>query len=211
LVIDVVNKIHLLEPAKHPLVTLLTQVGRVFDGKSWTGSGMLKQSAHNPEFKWLENYYGGRYAKVSGTYTTAAAQAPTVTGAGSSSGNIFTTGDIVKNARTGECMVVTWASTTTVTLTTRSFGSTAAAAGVDGDGLFIIGNVNEENASARNVNTVRSSTESNYLQIFRTSIAVSETEKNSELYGGSDLTFYRAKKGTEHGLDKLMSPILVMV
>jgi len=98
-------------------------------------------------------------------------------------------------------MVVTWASTTTVTLTTRAFGTTAAAAGVDGDGLYIVGNVNEENASARNVNTTRSETESNYTQIFRTTIAVSRTEAKSKLYGGSDITYLRAKKGTEHALD----------
>jgi len=201
LVVDAVDKIFLLEPNKHPLVTLLTQVGKVWDGKAWTGSGMMKAPTGNPEFKWFEDYYGGRYAKVSGTYTSAAGQTATVTGAGSSSGNIFTTGDIVKNARTGECVVVTYASSTTVTLTTRAFGSTAAAAGADGDGLYIIGNVNEENASARNVNTTRSSSESNYTQIFRTTIALSDTEKQAKLYGGPDLPYLRAKMGTQHALD----------
>jgi len=53
LVIDIQDKIFLLEPLKHPLVTLLTNVGKVYDGSSWKGSGMMKQSAFNPEFKWL--------------------------------------------------------------------------------------------------------------------------------------------------------------
>lgn len=148
-----------------------------------------------------EDFYGGRYVKVSGTYTTAADQTPTVTGAGSSSGYIFTAGDIVKNARTGECMVVGTVAATTIQLHIRGFGSTAAAAGVDGDGLYLIGNVNEENSGARNVNQTRSSQESNYCQIFKTTIAVSNTEKESDLYGGKDLTYQRAKKGTEHMLD----------
>lgn len=43
----------LLETNKHPLVSLLTQVGKTWDGKSWTGLGMLKQSTGNPEFSWL--------------------------------------------------------------------------------------------------------------------------------------------------------------
>jgi hypothetical protein len=148
-----------------------------------------------------EDFYGGRYAKVSGTYTTAADQTPTVTGAGATSGNIFTAGDIVKNARTGECMVVGTVTDTTIQLHLRAFGTTAAAAGVDGDGLYIIGNVNEENSGARNVNTTRTSKESNYTQIFKTTIAVSNTEKESDLYGGADLPYQRAKKGTEHALD----------
>jgi len=53
LVVDAVDKIFLLEPNKHPLVTLLTQVGKVWDGKAWTGSGMMKAPTGNPEFKWF--------------------------------------------------------------------------------------------------------------------------------------------------------------
>lgn len=52
--VDVVDKIHLLEPNKHSLVTLLTQVGKVFDGKAWKGSGMMKKSTGNPEFNWFK-------------------------------------------------------------------------------------------------------------------------------------------------------------
>jgi len=144
---------------------LLTNVGKTYDGKAWSGSGMLKAPTQNPEFSWFEDFYSGRYAKAATTYTTAADQAPTVTGAGSSSGNIFTVGDVVKNARTGECMIISATSTTTITLHVRAFGSTAAAAGLVGDGLYIIGNVNEENGGARNVNTTRSSKQSNYTTL----------------------------------------------
>ena len=115
--------------------------------------------------KWFEDFYGGRYAKVSGTYAASGTVTITVTGAGASSAYIFTVGDIIKNARTGENMLVTTiagVNTITVASTGRSFGTTAAAAGADADGLFIIGNASEENASARNINTTRSSSESNY-------------------------------------------------
>lgn len=203
LIVDAVDKIFLLEPNKHPLVTLLTNVGKVWDGKSWKGSGMLKRATGNPEFKWFEDFYGGRYAKVNATYSTGAVTI-TVTGAGSSSAYIFTVGDVIKNARTGENMLVaTIASATTITVasTGRAFGSTAEAAGVVGDGLFIIGNANEENGGARNVNSTRSTPQTNYTQIFKTTIALSNTEKEANLYGGKDLPYQRAKKGTEHALD----------
>jgi len=201
LIVDAVDKIFLLEPNKHPLVTLLTNVGKVWDGKAWKGAGMMKKATGNPEFKWFEDFYGGRYARVSGTCSAAADQTPTVVGAGSSSGYIFTAGDVVKNARTGECAVVGTVAATTIQLHTRGFGSSVAAAMADGDGLFIVGNVNEENGGARNVNSTQVTPQTNYTQIFKTTIALSNTEKEANLYGGKDLPYQRAKKGTEHALD----------
>lgn len=204
LIVDAVDKIFLLEPNKHPLVTLLTNVGKVWDGKSWNGSGMLKRATGNPEFKWFEDFYGGRYAKVAATYAASGAVTITVTGAGSSSAYIFTVGDVIKNARTGENMLVaTIASATTITVAAagRAFGSTAAAAGSANDGLFIIGNANEENGGARSVNSTRTVPQTNYTQIFKTTIALSNTEKEANLYGGKDLPYQRGKKGTEHALD----------
>lgn len=141
----------------------MTNVGKVWDGKSWKGSGMLKAVTGNPEFGWIEDYYGGRYARVGAAYNNTDDDVTiTVSGAGSSSAYIFTPGDVIKNARTGENMeVVTIASATTITAG-RAFGTTAAAAGLTGDGLFIVGNVNEENGSARNVNTTQSAKVTNY-------------------------------------------------
>jgi hypothetical protein len=201
LIVDAVDKIFLLEPNKHPLVTLLTNVGKVWDGKAWVGSGIMKAVTGNPEFKWFEDVYGGRYARCSGVYSSTEIH---VTGAGSSPAYIFTVGDVIRNARTGENMLVgvvaTGADVTELTVT-RAFGTTAMAATASGDGLFIIGNVNEENSGARNVNATRSTPQTNYTQIFKTTIAVSNTEKAANLYGGKDLPYQRAKKGTEHALD----------
>ncbi len=152
--------------------------------------------------KCVEDFYGGRYARVSATYnSTDDPVTISVTGAGTSSAYIFTVGDVIKNARTGEnLLVATIASTTTITAN-RAFGTTAAAAGASGDGLYIVGNANEENGGARNVNTTQSTPQTNYTQIFKTTIALSNTEKEANLYGGKDLPYQRAKKGTEHALD----------
>lgn len=202
LIVDAVDKIFLLEPSKHPLVTLLTNVGKVWDGKAWKGSGILKRATGNPEFKWFEDFYGGRYAKVGASYNNSDDPVTiTVTGAGSSSAHIFTVGDVIKNARTGENMLVASIASATSITADRTFGSTAIAAGAAGDGLFIVGNANEENGGARNVNTTRATPQSNFTQIFKTTIALSNTEKEANLYGGKDLPYQRAKKGTEHALD----------
>jgi hypothetical protein len=200
LIVDAVDKIFLLEPNKHPLVTLLTNVGKVWDGKAWSGSSIMKAPTGNPEFKWFEDYYGGRYARAASAQTAGAGTC-VVTGAGTNSAYIFTINDVVRNARTGENYLVTAiAGANTITIT-NSYGATAAAAIAAGDGLFIIGNVSSENSGARNVNTTRSAAQSNYTQIFKTSISVSNTEKAAKLYGGQDLPYLRAKKGTEHALD----------
>jgi hypothetical protein len=200
LIVDAVDKIFLLEPNKHPLVTLLTNVGKVYDGKAWKGSSMLKASTGNPEFKWFEDYYGGRYARVAAGYA-AAHTTIDVTGAGSSSAYIFSVGDVVKNARTGENMLVTIISGANEITVQKAFGSTVDSAGLAGDGLFIVGNANEENGGARSVNSTQTTPQTNYTQIFKTTIALSNTEKEANLYGGKDLPYMRAKKGTEHALD----------
>jgi len=204
LVVDAVDRIFLLEPNQHPLVTLLTNVGKTYDGKTWKGAGILKASTGNPEFKWFEDFYGAKYARVSAVTGTTGDITLGVTGAGTESGYVFTVGDVVKNSRTGEnFLVATIGSATTITAVTagRSFGSTAAQTLLVNDGLFIVGNVNEENSSARNINTTRSSEESNYTQIFKTTIGASGTEKESTLYGPADMPYQRQKKGTEHALD----------
>lgn len=204
LIVDAVDKIFLLEPNKHPLVTLMTNVGRTVSGDTWQGSSIMKAATGNPEFDWFEDYYGGRYAKNSGTYSASGALTITVTGAGSSSAYIFTVGDIFMNARTGERMLVaTIASSTTITVASggRAFGSTAAAAGADGDELYIVGNASEENSGARNINTTRSAKQFNYTQIFKKTIGESGTASESNTYGGNDLKYQRAKVGTEHALD----------
>ena len=202
LIVDAVDKIFLLEPNKHPLVTLLTNVGKVWDGKAWKGSGMMKRATGNPEFKWFEDYYGGRYARVSANYDGVTSPVSIfVTGAGSSSAQIFTVGDVIKNARTNENMQVATVVGASEITVTRAFGTTAMAAGLTGDGLFIIGNANEENGGARNVNSTIATPQTNYTQIFKTTIALSNTEREANLYGGKDLPYQRAKRGTEHALD----------
>ena len=202
--IDVSDKIMMLGTNKHPLVSLLTNVGKDFDGKAWKGSSMLKKSTGNPEFKWFEKFPGGRYCKVAATYAASGQVDVSVSGAGTSSAYIFTPGDVVMNARTGERMLidsVQSASTVRVVANGRAFGTTAATAGAANDSLFIVGNANEENSGARNVNTTRTNQESNYTQIFKTTIGVSGTENEADLYGGNDLAGQRTEKAVEHALD----------
>lgn len=49
LIIDAQEKIMLLEPNRHSLVSLLTNVGKTYSGGSWKGVGILKAATGNPE------------------------------------------------------------------------------------------------------------------------------------------------------------------
>ena len=53
LIVDIVDRIALLEPAKTPFVSLLTNVGKVYDGAAWAGLSVMKAPTNNPEFSWL--------------------------------------------------------------------------------------------------------------------------------------------------------------
>lgn len=198
LIVDAVDKVFLLEPNKHPLVSLMNTV-KASDG-AYKGQAVMKASTGNPEFKWFEDVYGGRYAQVS-TVTLVGATTLDVKSAGSSTAHIFTVGDIVRNVTTGENVIVTSIVDADTIGIARSYGTVAAAPMQINEGLFIVGNVNEENAAARNVNTTQATPQTNYTQIFKTTIAVSGTEDAAKLYGGRDLPYLRAKKATEHALD----------
>lgn len=100
-----------------------------------------------------------------------------------------------------EVETVASATSITVAAAARGLGSSAAAAGADADGLYIIGNANEEGAGARNVNTTVASPQTNYTQIFRTSISFTRTDVKSTVYGEKDPSYQRKKKGLEHAMD----------
>lgn len=194
---DVNDKIFLLDADSHPLLTFLTNVGKSFDGKAYKGMGMLKKVALTPTFEWFEDSFGGKMATVNADYddddTTL-----TVTGAGTNSAYIFTKGDVIFNARTNERMkVASVASGSTITVV-RSIGATAAVAGLVNDNLYIIGNANPEGGLVRNQNTTKIVPNSNYTQIFRTTVGATRTAMKTNTYGGNDFDYQKRKKAVDH-------------
>lgn len=180
-VVDMADTIALLQPSAAPLTCLLMR--------------LQKKEAINPKFQWLEDDLQNRWDSVNGTTGTGGSIIVTTI-------SYFTVGDIVKVPRTGECMIVLTVTTGTSTITvTRGYGSTSAAALLATDPLVIIGNANEEGATAPTIKTTKTVTAYNYTQIFRSPFGVTRTEENSELYGGPDLAYERKKKGIEHAVD----------
>ncbi|MCR4963288.1 MAG: DUF5309 domain-containing protein [Firmicutes bacterium] len=179
LVVDMADQIALLEPDKAPFLTCL---------KAIRGDSRV---VYNPKFEWLEDQLLGVRTLANGA---AAADASTIT---VEDGGIFRVYDLLKVPSTGECMLVTAVSGNTLTVS-RGYGSTVGAAVADDAEILIIGNAQAENAGAREVKSTQETPCYNYTQIFRTPIALSNTEKASKMYGGKDLNYQRKKAGIEH-------------
>lgn len=84
-------------------------------------------------------------------------------------------GDLVRNERTGEIMMIATTPSTTSVTVTRAVGSVVAAAINDDDDLFTIGNAFEEGSTRPSAVAIIADRYVNNTQIFRNSWAVTKT------------------------------------
>jgi hypothetical protein len=84
-------------------------------------------------------------------------------------------GDLVRNERTGEIMMINTTPSTTSVTVTRAVGSVAAAAINDDDDMFTIGNAFEEGSTRPSAVAIIAERYVNNTQIFRNSWAVTKT------------------------------------
>lgn len=188
IVIDMSEKIALLEPNETPFMSFLKIAKK------------NTEAAKSFKFEWLEDDIGARWDAIN----LLAGYAAGVTDLVVDNGDYFTAGDIVKVPRTGEVLSVTSIVTNTLTVV-RGFGTTAAAALVDNDPLVIIGNANEEGAGTRAMKSTLEVPKFNFTQIFKTAFGVTNTQNATTLYGGKDMAYQQMKKATEHKIDMARS------
>jgi hypothetical protein len=186
LVIDMSEKIGLLQPNEEPFMSFLKIAKR------------NTEAARNPKFEWLEDDLLPRWDAIN----AAAGYASGITALVVDNASYFSVNDVVKVPRTGEVMLVTAINAGTQTLTVvRGYGLTAAAALVDNDPLVIIGGVNEEGGGTRELRSTQEVAKYNYTQIFKTPFGVTNTQAATKMYGGKDLSYQQAKGGVQHKID----------
>lgn len=173
------NDLYILDANKAPLVALTAK--------------LRKKETVSPKFSWFEDVYNASYDQVN--YSTGYNSSATTIAIDNYT--YFTVNDVIKNARTGECMLVS-AVTTDLIQVTRGWGETSAASITDNDYLWILGNAYQEGASSQEANSTNASEVYNYTQIFRTPFEVTETLANTKLYTGNDLSTQQKKKGVDH-------------
>jgi hypothetical protein len=181
-VIQMKDKIFLLEPSANPLTLFLQKLNR--------------ESVGAFKFEMLED----RATPLNDRVNNASGHASTITEIDVDNGAYFQVDDIVICQRTGETMKVTSVSSNTVTLS-RTWGTVAAQALVDNDQLTILGSARSEFATANTSVSTKLTTLSNYTQTFRDPFAVSRRLLKSELYGGNILAYLHRARMIEHAKD----------
>ena len=201
---DVADVISLLDVERYPMLAILTNAGK--DPVSKQGKALKKKETTDPEFKWFEDKYGAREDIVSADQGGATALVVTNVG-------YFSVGDVllcvkttqVTNNPSGEVMLVTAVTPGTSTLTVlRKIGDAATGGGLllTNDVIWIIGNANQEGADVREIKATAVAQVSNYTQIFRTPIGITETARNTKGWTKeSDFDYQTKKKATEHLVD----------
>ena len=185
-VIDMENKIALLEPSAAPLISILKQA----KGKT--------VKANAPKVEWLEDTLKTPWSTVTPAIADKAETAIVM-----SDVSMFTVGDIVNFPATAENVLVTAIVVATKTLTVvRNVGSGADSVALANNAVaFIIGNAFAEGATSPASNLTTESAKYNFTQIFRTAFDVTKTVDASTLYGGKDFQYQAMKKGIEHKVD----------
>ncbi len=181
--IDMSEKIAELEPNASPLITLTKKMKR-------------RRVVTNPEFSWMEQDPGNRWDAINNTdgYSNSAT-VWAVKNAG-----YFRVGDIVQVPRTTEVVLVTNVTQNTITVE-RGWGNSTKAQLEGDDPLVILGNANEEGAKLREIKTTEPVKKTNYTQIMRTPVGVTNTLAATSTYGPKAMAYYRHLDGINHAID----------
>ncbi|KPJ55703.1 hypothetical protein AMJ49_06510, partial [Parcubacteria bacterium DG_74_2] len=189
---DIADVISLLDVNRYPLLGILTNAGK--DPATKQGKAMKKKETTDPEFKWFEDEYQKKVLTGSGTVDP-------------DGGNLTLTaqtqylqaGDVILVALQGWVFEV--ASVTDVDVVVvgaEKGGATGAAASAVGD-VIVLGNANEEGAGLREIKATTVTKPSNYCQIFRTPIGITETARNTKGWTKeNDFDYQSKKKAIEH-------------
>ena len=195
----------------------------IWNPESWNNSraamtalmvGMnKKRSVKNFKAEFIEDTYLPPFAKINAGagYNTTDTTFTVDSGHGISDHdtNDGGGGTVVWNPRTGEAMLVT-ATTATTLVVIRNYGSTIStggkvAAGVEGTGLALLdddylviaGSSYPEGINAPTAISTQGEISYNYTEYFRMTGQITRRQSQIEQYGGNDLTYQQKKLGEQ--------------
>lgn len=171
LIRDVDNQIAYWEPSADPYTSIMMKIRK-------------KRMVKNPKFEWQEDQQVPHYDTINygAGYAADAAVVSFVF-----DHDYIRAGDIILHPTGGEyCRVTNFDTSTHTATVSRNFGSVGLTTWADGLEVLIISDVNEEGADAPSDITTQLTQPYNYTQIIRTTVDVTETEANTETYGGPD-------------------------
>ncbi len=175
--LDVRDKIIQLQPDETPYFQLVAKA--------------KPEVAVDTSFYWWED-------DLLGWYTTSSSYLATDTTITVSDSTIFKVGDVIKNARTFEMMLITDINYQTHVLSvTRAWGTTSASAGNSGDHIIRVSHASQEGASVPESITTQKARLSNYTQIFKRTIKITRTASHVATWGGDRRNYERRKQAVE--------------
>lgn len=173
--VDMREEILLDEPNSAPLTVFSARLG--------------KSSAHNTTIQWAEDALKSRIDLINDATPPVAADTVWTV----DDGTKFAAQDIVKVTRTKETVRVTNVSGNDLTVV-RSVGAVAAANLQDDDELYILGSARMEGDVSRAARSDNPDVISNYLQIIRNEVEMTETQRHSAQYTRPQDWPYQLKK-----------------
>lgn len=171
--------VELLEPDAAPLVRLMAALGST--------------PATNPKIEWLENEAMPRIT------TLSASAASNATSFGVTA-DIFRVGDVVRFTAAGFAVLVT--ATAANSISGTKVGGTAQASAAASAEVYLVSNSNAEGATLREIKYPQLVTASNYCQIIRTPVGLTETEQATKHYSGDERRRLQREAGIEHARAK---------
>lgn len=155
-------------------------------------AGMKKESTQDTVFTWFEDVHisGRTRATAGGTGTTITVD----------DGSFYVPNSIVMNENTGEHMLVTASTDTTITVI-RGLSATTVVAITSGDHLQKLGNAFEEASGMPTPVTQQGKPLMNYTQIFRNGWAISGTAKAVKYLTGNKVAHNKKMCAAYHAED----------
>ena len=153
------------------------------------------ESAHHWKVEWPEDQLLPQHTALSATISNSVTTIPVTT----SEGEIARPGDVVRNTLTGEGMLITTVGASAWTVV-RGFGGVSAASSATANAkMVIVGNANEQYASAPIAVITERTVSHNYSGIFRDTLDFAGTTEILQFYGEGDIVkTEKRKKLIEH-------------
>lgn len=180
---DVRDQIILWEPEAAPLIAMTKKLRD-------------KMPASQRQFDWIEEEPYPRVTTVNGAQTSGDTTVELATGTGSR----YQAGDLLRNRRTGEVILVSSLSTDAATVV-RGIGSSGGIAMNDGDEVELIAQAYADGATSGTSKTVKGGREYNYTQIFRRPYQLTGRQENTAMFGGRDIKTTGRQAAVEHKKD----------
>lgn len=168
-------------------------------------SKLKSENTDDPKFTIFTKQLPTQRALLTGAHNSAVT---TLNFSGTTPTKVFKKGHALINERTLEVVWVTAdpvSAFTTLTVS-RGKGSTAAAM-IDGDGMIVVGTHHQEGAAVPTAITYDPTESSNWTQIFRTAVFLTNTARATHLRTGSDMLERQRETLEIHAIEREMAYI----